>query len=152
MPDVRSDAPVSALRVLLADDHALVAGGFRALLRELAFDVVGEARDGVEALRLIKLHKPEVVLMDIAMPALNGLETTAQVTQEFPAVRVIILSMHASAEYARRALRRRLRISLEGLDRSRARFRDQGRGSRRRIFQPGSREIHYGGLRARSSA
>jgi DNA-binding NarL/FixJ family response regulator len=92
-------------RVLLADDHALVRAGFRALLGELRIPVVAEASDGNEALQMIALHQPDVVLMDIAMPELNGLEATARVTQEFPAVRVVILSMHTNAEYARRALR-----------------------------------------------
>jgi DNA-binding NarL/FixJ family response regulator len=96
---------MSAIRVLLADDHELVCAGFRALLHELKIQVVAEARDGGEALQLIALHKPHVVLMDIAMPTMNGLEATARVTHDFPAVRVIILSMHANAEYARRALR-----------------------------------------------
>ena len=96
---------MSRIRVLLADDHELVCAGFRALLRELKIDVVAEARDGAEALRLVARHKPDVVLMDIAMPTLNGLEATAQVAREFPAVHVVILSMHANAEYARRALR-----------------------------------------------
>jgi DNA-binding NarL/FixJ family response regulator len=92
-------------RVLLADDHALVRAGFRALLGELGVEVVAEASDGNEALRLIESHKPDVVLMDIAMPELSGLEATSRIAKEFPTVRVIILSMHANAEYARRALR-----------------------------------------------
>jgi DNA-binding NarL/FixJ family response regulator len=94
-----------ATRVLLADDHALVRAGFRALLRELGIQVVAEASHGDEALDLIEKHNPDVVLMDIAMPGLNGLEATARVAQAFPGVRVIILSMHANVEYARRALR-----------------------------------------------
>lgn len=93
------------IRVLLADDHELVRAGFRTLLHELGMQVVAEASNGNEALRLIALHKPDVVLMDLAMPELNGLETTARVAQEFPNSRVIILSMHANAQYARRALR-----------------------------------------------
>jgi len=92
-------------RVLLVDDHTLVRAGFRALLGELGIQVVGEAGDGAEALRLIARQVPDVVLIDIAMPGLNGLEATARMVQEFPGVRVIILSMHATAEYARRALR-----------------------------------------------
>lgn len=95
---------MSTMRVLLADDHALVCAGFRALLQELRFEVVAEARNGEEALQLIAQYEPDVVLMDIAMPKLNGLEVTARVAREFPAVRVIILSMHANAEYVRRAL------------------------------------------------
>jgi DNA-binding NarL/FixJ family response regulator len=93
------------IRVLLADDHDLVRAGFRTLLREMGMQVVAEASNGNEALRLVEVHKPDVVLMDIAMPEVNGLEATARVTEAFPKVRVIILSMHANAEYARRALR-----------------------------------------------
>jgi DNA-binding NarL/FixJ family response regulator len=96
---------MKSTRVLLADDHALVRAGFRALLHELGIQVVGEANDGNEALRLIELYRPDIVLMDIAMPELNGLEATARVAEEFPNVRVIILSMYANVEYARRALR-----------------------------------------------
>lgn len=93
------------MRILLADDHDLVRAGFRALLAKLRYQVVAEASDGNEVLRLIELHRPDVVLMDVSMPGLSGLEATAQVTQQYPTVRVIILSMHANAEYARRALR-----------------------------------------------
>ncbi|MBI4787161.1 MAG: response regulator transcription factor [Chloroflexi bacterium] len=92
------------VRVLLADDHELVRAGLRALLRELDIQVVAEASDAHQALRLLAPHKPDVVLMDIAMPGLNGLEATALAVKEFPDVRVIILSMHANVEYARRAL------------------------------------------------
>jgi DNA-binding NarL/FixJ family response regulator len=94
------------IRVLLADDHALVRAGFRALLQSLPeIEVVAEAGDGREALRLIGLHQPDVVLMDIGMPGLNGLEAAARITQESPQIRVIILSMHATEEYVLRALR-----------------------------------------------
>lgn len=96
---------MTAIRVLLADDHALVRAGFRALLGELKVDVVAEASNGGEALRLAEIHRPDVVLMDIAMPDVNGLEATAEAARRLPSVRVIILSMHANAEYARRALR-----------------------------------------------
>src|SRR5262245_24285839 len=93
-------------RVLLAEDHALVRAGIRALLQNLlGVQVVGEASDGREALRLIKTYQPDVVLMDIAMAGLNGLEATARVSKEFPAVRVIILSMHSTEEYVTQALR-----------------------------------------------
>ncbi len=93
------------IRVLLADDHTLVRAGFRALLQSLTdIQVVAEASDGREALRLTAKHQPDVVLMDIGMPGLNGLEATAQITQKFPSIRVIILSMHATEEYVLRAL------------------------------------------------
>ncbi len=94
------------IRVLLAEDHTLVRAGIRALLENIEeVNVVAEADDGREALRLIEAHQPDVVLMDIAMPGLNGLEATAQVEQNFPYVRVIILSMHANEEYVWQALR-----------------------------------------------
>jgi DNA-binding NarL/FixJ family response regulator len=92
--------------VLLVEDHTLVRAGIRALLQNLAgIEVVAEASDGREALRLIKTYQPDVVLMDIAMAGLNGLEATARVTKEFPPVRVIILSMHSNEEYVAQALR-----------------------------------------------
>jgi len=96
---------MNPIRVLLADDHALVRAGFRSLLESLGARVVAEASDGHAALRLIDAHRPDIVLMDVAMPELNGLEAAARAAQLYPAVKVIILSMHASAEYARRAVR-----------------------------------------------
>lgn len=93
-------------RVLIVDNHAMVRAGFRALLQSLeAIEVVAEAGDGQEALRLVALHQPDIVLMDIAMPEMNGLEATARIKKEFPDVRVIILSMHANEEYVYQALR-----------------------------------------------
>jgi len=97
---------VTPIRVLLADDHALVRAGIRSLLGTLpGVQVVGEAGDGHEALRLVETLRPRVVLMDIAMPGLNGLEATARIARDHPETRVIILSMHVSEEYAARALR-----------------------------------------------
>lgn len=94
------------IRVLLADDHSLVRAGIRSLLQKIAgVQVVAEAENGMEALELIKKFKPDVVLMDIAMPELDGLSATARVTKDFPDVRVIILSMHSDQEYVLRALR-----------------------------------------------
>jgi DNA-binding NarL/FixJ family response regulator len=96
---------VSTLRVVLADDHALVRAGFRSLLEALAgVQVVGEAADGREALRLIGELRPDLALIDIAMPGLNGLEVVARVAKEHPRTRVIVVSMHAQDEYVRRAL------------------------------------------------
>jgi DNA-binding NarL/FixJ family response regulator len=95
-----------SIRVLLADDHALVRAGFRALAQNLAgVEVVAEATDGREALTAIKTHQPDVVLMDISMAGLNGLEAAARVAKEFPNVRVIILSAHSNEEYVCQALR-----------------------------------------------
>jgi len=97
---------MSAIRVLLADDHTLVRVGFRTLLESLPdVNVVAEAGDGREALRLIDEHRPDVTLMDIALPGLNGLEATARATEAFPHCRVIVLSMHLNEEYVLQALR-----------------------------------------------
>jgi len=80
--------------------------GIRALLQKLPeLEVVGEAGDGREALRLIRQHEPDLVLMERVMPKLNGLEITARVTKELPKIRVIILSLDAAGEYVRQALR-----------------------------------------------
>lgn len=93
------------IRVLIADDHTLVRAGIRALLEKLpGVQVVAEASDGREALRLVKTHQPDVVLMDIAMRGLNGLEATARTVKEFPKIKVLILSMHTSEEYVWQAL------------------------------------------------
>jgi DNA-binding NarL/FixJ family response regulator len=100
------NAPVKPIRVVLADDHTLVRAGIRALLEKLPeVNVVGEADDGREVLNLIKRQHPDVVLTDIAMPGLNGLEAAERITRDFPDVRVIILSMHSNEEYVTRALR-----------------------------------------------
>jgi len=94
------------IRVLIADDHALVRAGLRALLDSIPdTQVVAEASDGCEALRLTKEHQPDIVLLDIAMPRLNGLEAAARLHRECPQVHVLILSMHANEEYVLRALR-----------------------------------------------
>ena len=91
---------------MIADDHALVRAGIRALLEKVnEVEVVAEAADGREALDLIRKHQPDVVLMDIAMPGLNGLEATRRLGKTEPATRIIILSMHASEEYVWQALR-----------------------------------------------
>jgi DNA-binding NarL/FixJ family response regulator len=98
--------PSKPIRVILADDHTLVRAGIRSLLEKLpGVEVVAEADDGREVLKLVKLHRPDVVLMDITMPGLNGLEAAARMAKEFPEVRVIILSMHNNEEYYWRALK-----------------------------------------------
>lgn len=96
---------MNELRVLLADDHTLVRAGLRALVQEMAgVVVVGEAGDGAEALRLMGELHPDIALVDISMPRLNGLEVVARAAMEHPRVRIIVLSMHAFEEYVRRAL------------------------------------------------
>jgi DNA-binding NarL/FixJ family response regulator len=97
---------MAAIRLLLADDHDLVRAGLRALLQRVrGLEVVAEAADGRAALRLIAAHRPDVVLMDILMPELNGLDATARAAAAFPDVRVLILSMNAGEEYVLPALR-----------------------------------------------
>jgi len=96
---------MSALRILLADDHTLVRAGMRALLGELpGIEVVAETGDGREALRLVREHKPDIALLDISMPGLNGLEVVGRITHDHPRTRVIIVSMHGDDESIRRAL------------------------------------------------
>ncbi len=97
---------MTPIRVLLADDHTLVRKGLRSLLQDLPeVEVVGEAGDGAEAVRLVGATNPDIVLMDIAMPTLNGLAATERIAAEFPGTRVIILSMNATEEYVFQALR-----------------------------------------------
>jgi DNA-binding NarL/FixJ family response regulator len=97
---------MARIRILLADDHALVRAGFRSLLETFeGTEVVGEAGEGDEALRLIAELRPDVALLDISMPGLNGLEVTARATVAHPRVRIIMLSMHNDDEYIRRAFR-----------------------------------------------
>lgn len=93
------------IRILLADDHELVRAGIRALLQQLKnVQVIGEAANGYQALQLIRELQPDMVLMDIAMPELNGLTATAQAQKDFPQIPIIILSMHADKEYVLQAL------------------------------------------------
>jgi DNA-binding NarL/FixJ family response regulator len=94
------------MRILLADDHALVRAGIRSLLEKIpGVEVVGEANNGREALDLVGTQLPDLVLMDIAMKELGGLEALPRITKTFPSVKVVILSAHANEEYVIRALR-----------------------------------------------
>ncbi len=94
------------VRIVLADDHALVRSGIRALCELLdGVTVVAEADDGNQVLEMVRAHHPDIVLMDIAMKMLNGLEATAQIKRESPQVSVIILSMHAADDYVLHALK-----------------------------------------------
>ena len=87
-------------RVLLVDDHVVVRQGLKALFAdELDIEVIGEASNGREALEFLAQLEPDVVLMDISMPGLNGIEATRQIQQRHPGVKVVVLSMHANEEY-----------------------------------------------------
>jgi DNA-binding NarL/FixJ family response regulator len=97
---------METVRVILAEDHTLVRAGLCALVRGLeGVEVVAEAGDGHQALEMVGSHWPDLVLMDVAMPGLNGLEATVRIAKEYPHVKVIILSMHANEEYVLQSLR-----------------------------------------------
>jgi DNA-binding NarL/FixJ family response regulator len=96
---------VEPLRILLADDHTVVRQGLRKLLEECEdWEVVAEAGDGREAVRMAEQHKPNVVVIDVAMPLLNGIEATRQIVHRLPGVTVLVLSMHADAAYVNQIL------------------------------------------------
>lgn len=94
------------IRILLADDHTVLRSGLRALLSAQAdLEVAGEAADGAEALRLAHTITPDVVVMDIGMPGVSGIDATARMRRELPSTKVLILSMHDDQGYLRQALR-----------------------------------------------
>lgn len=93
------------IRLLLADDHRMLREGLRRTLEEEGLDVVGEAADGEEALRLAAKLRPDVVLMDVTMPVLDGVEATRQLHEHLPEIPVVILTMHADREVLARAIR-----------------------------------------------
>jgi DNA-binding NarL/FixJ family response regulator len=92
-------------RLLLVDDHTLLRQGLRRAVEEAGFDVVGEAGDGEEAVRLAIELKPDLVLMDVTMPVLDGIEATRRLRHSCPEARVVILTMHGEEETVARALR-----------------------------------------------
>jgi two-component system response regulator NreC len=95
-----------AISILLADDHHIVRQGLRALLEaEPDFHVLGEAADGLEAVQLVERLQPDVLLVDVMMPGLGGLEATRQVRERFPKTQVVVLSMHSNEAYVLQALR-----------------------------------------------
>ena len=96
---------MSAVRILVADDHEVVRQGVRTLLEaQPAWDVCGEAADGREAVEMTKRLKPDVIILDITMPNLNGLEATRQILKADPKARVLILTMHESDQVVREVL------------------------------------------------
>jgi two-component system response regulator NreC len=95
-----------SIQVLIADDHGVVRAGLRALLQaEADLEVIGEAACGVEALRLASQIRPDVVLMDISMPGLDGIEVTRRLATQAPQIRVLLLTVHEDAALLREAIR-----------------------------------------------
>ena len=93
------------VRILLADDHTVVRQGLRKLLEERTdWEVIAEAGDGREAVRLADQHRPDVAILDVAMPLLNGIEATRQITKRVPGTHVLVLSMHADEAYVTQIL------------------------------------------------
>jgi two-component system response regulator NreC len=94
------------IRILLADDHKLMRSGLRVLLEQQSdLSVAGEASDGREALSLSGSLKPDVLVMDVGMPNLNGIEAASQISQSHPEISIVMLSMHADESYVLRALK-----------------------------------------------
>jgi two-component system response regulator NreC len=97
---------VSQIRIVLADDHTIIRSGLRLLLEQQPdFKVVAEASDGRQAVQLVSKHHPNVVILDIGMPELNGIEATRQIVAQDPHPDVVILSMHSDESYVLRALK-----------------------------------------------
>jgi DNA-binding NarL/FixJ family response regulator len=97
---------MGTLRILLADDHTVVRQGLRKVLEERAdWKVIAEAGDGREAVRQAEQLKPDIAILDVAMPLLNGVEATRQIVKHVPSVRVLVLSMHADEAYVTQILR-----------------------------------------------
>src|SRR5271163_4135785 len=101
------------IRILLSDDHNILRDGMRLLLeRQPGFVVVGEAADGHETLQFVQDQAPDVVVMDIAMPNMNGIEATRRIVEKFPKTGVVILSMHYDESYVIRSLKAGARAYL----------------------------------------
>jgi two-component system, NarL family, response regulator NreC len=92
------------IRILLADDHVMVRQGLRVLLEQAGMVVIGEASDGQEALRLAHEHAPDVAVLDLAMPSLNGLETARRLRETLPQTKIVLLTMHTEEPYVLEAL------------------------------------------------
>jgi two-component system response regulator DegU len=93
------------IRLMLADDHRMLREGLRRSMTEQGFDVVGEAGDGDEAVRLADQLRPDVVLMDVTMPEIDGVEATRQIKSTMPAIKIVMLTMHADQEVLAEAIR-----------------------------------------------
>jgi len=92
------------MKILLADDHAIIRDGLANMLRQIEHEIVGEATDGRSAVKLALELQPDIVVMDIGMPGMNGIEATRQLIEQDPKIAVIALSMHSDATYVGRML------------------------------------------------
>jgi DNA-binding NarL/FixJ family response regulator len=93
------------IRIIIADDHSLVRDGIKTVLHKTPlFQVIAEAEDGLQLLRLIEEHRPQVALIDISMPHLNGLEALKQLSGQYPGLKLIVLTMHEEPEYIKKSL------------------------------------------------
>jgi DNA-binding NarL/FixJ family response regulator len=105
MTDAGAETTNNTVRLLLADDHRMLRESLRRSMEENGFDVVGEAADGAEAVRLAEELHPDVILMDVTMPVLDGVQATRQVRDRVPGTQVVILTMHADREVLVDAIR-----------------------------------------------
>ncbi len=104
---------MKSIRIVLADDHTVMRNGLRLLLeRQPGFKVVGEAADGRHTIKICETVEPNVVVLDIAMPNLNGIEAARQIAAKFPQTAIVILSMHSDESYVLRALKAGARAYL----------------------------------------
>ncbi len=95
----------AGIRLMLADDHRMLREGLRRSMAEQGFDMVGEARDGAEAVELARVLQPDVILMDVTMPELDGVEATRRIRSSLPGVKVVMLTMHADQDVLASAIR-----------------------------------------------
>lgn len=95
----------SNIRLMLADDHRMLREGLRRSMTERGFQVVGEARDGAEAVELAAALRPDVILMDVTMPEMDGVEATRQIKARYPEIRIVMLTMHADQDVLAEAIR-----------------------------------------------
>ena len=96
---------MNKIKVLLVEDHTILRKGIKALLeKETRIEVIGEAEDGIEAMKAIRKSQPDIVLLDISLPYLNGLEITRKILKHYPKIKVLILTMHSSEEYVNELL------------------------------------------------